>query len=146
MSADDSFRGVPATEYVPSRSDQDLDTIADALEHTSGADDWQVELLQDNQAQLYVIGNRVESQRTVTNERAAVTIYNDHTPAVQPEGDPMTARGFTTRTLLASDLDREQLRASLSDGVTMAALTDNPPFGLPEPSSRSFPSVLTQDP
>jgi predicted Zn-dependent protease len=146
MSAQDSFRGIPAMEDIPSRSNQGLDTIADALEHTAGADDWQVELLQDYEAQLYVIGNRVESQRTVTNERAAVTIYNDHGPAVQHEAAPTTARGFTRRTILTGDLDREQLRASLSDGVTMAALTDNPPFGLPEPSSGSYPGVLTQDP
>jgi PmbA protein len=133
-------------EDIPSRSDWGLETIADALADTPGADDWQVELLQDNEAQLYVIGNKLESRRSVTNERAVVTIYNDHTPAVQSEGGPMTVRGFTTRTLLASDLGQEQLKASLSDGVTMAALTDNPPFGLPEASSANYSRVLTQDP
>jgi PmbA protein len=75
-----------------------------------------------------------------------VTIYSDHAPAVQLEGGPTTVRGFTTRTLLVSDLDQERLRASLSDGVTMASLTDNPPFGLPETPSGSYPSVLAEAP
>jgi predicted Zn-dependent protease len=146
MSAPDSIRGVPAMEDIPSRSDRGLETIADTLIHTPGADDWQVDLLQDSEAQLYVIGNRVESRRSVTNDRAVVTIYNDHPPAAQPDSGPMTARGFTTRTLLAGQLDQEQVQATLSDGVTMAALTDNPPFGLPPASARNYPSVLTQDP
>jgi predicted Zn-dependent protease len=147
MSAQDGNRSIPPMEDTDGRSGEAIDTIADALAQTPGADDWQVELLQENEAQLYVIGNQVESQRTVTNERAVVTIYNDHTPAVQAEGGgPPTARGFTTRTLLASDLDRGQLISSLSDGVTMATLTDNPPFDLPEASSGNYPSVLTQDP
>src|SRR5215469_17624582 len=100
MSAQDSYRGAPAMDDIPSRSDPSLDTIADALAQTSGADDWKVELLKDYEAQRYVIGNRTESHRSVTNERAVVTIYNDHPPALRSDGAPATARGFTTRTLL----------------------------------------------
>jgi predicted Zn-dependent protease len=122
------------------------ENVAAALAATPGADDWQVELLHDDEAQLYLIGNQVESQRTVTNERALVTIYNDHAPAHGPAGNSGLSRGFTTLTLLASDLAEGRLAARLGEGVTMARLTDNPPFGLPDASLGGYPEVVTLDP
>jgi predicted Zn-dependent protease len=123
------------------------ENVAAALEATSGADDWQVELLHDDEAQLYLIGNQVESQRTVTNERAQVTVYNDHEPAQGVAEGAGLSRGFTTLTLLASDVAEGALAARLGDAVTMAHLTDNPTFGLPDVSLvGEYPEVVTMDP
>ncbi|MGO8950616.1 MAG: metallopeptidase TldD-related protein [Ktedonobacterales bacterium] len=137
-------------------TEETIATIANAAAGTPGADDWQVELLHDNEAQLYLIGQQVESQRTVTNERAVVTLYNDHTPGSQTSESPEaeidftsglpTVRGFSTLTLLASDLDDGQLSTRLADGVTAASLTDNPPFGLPEAPAGGYPRVAALDP
>jgi predicted Zn-dependent protease len=121
------------------------EALGAALAATSGADDWQVETLRDEEAQIYLIGDRVEAVRTVTNERARVTIHNDHTPRDSGMGE--RARGMTTVTLLASDAsDPARLAQRLSDAVTVASLTDNPPFGLPEPPAQGYPSVQTVDP
>src|SRR5947209_4525068 len=75
------------------------DVIAGALAATPGVDEWQIELLRDEEQQIYLIGERVESRRTVTGERARVTIHNDHRV-----GDGPLARGVTTLTLLAGDV------------------------------------------
>src|SRR5215469_15691444 len=123
------------------------ESVAAALEATPGADDWRVELLHDDEAQLYLIGNQVESQRTVTNERAQVTVYNDHEPAQGVAEGAGLSRGFTTLTLLASDVAAGALAARLGDAVTMAHLTDNPTFGLPDASLvGEDPEVVTMDP
>ncbi len=124
------------------------ETLAGALANTPGADDWQVELLRDEEAQLYLIGEHVESRRVVTNERARVTLYNDHAPA---GGDgtgaaPTTARGFTTQTLLESDVTDGRLATRLNDAVTIASLTDNPPFTLATAPAGGYPDVVTSDP
>lgn len=133
---------MPIQNQVPVTS-LTTENVAAALAATSGADDWQVELLHDDEAQLYLIGNQVESQRAVTNERALVTVYNDHAPAhALAEGSGLS-RGFTTLTLLTSDLAEGRLTARLGDAVTMARLTDNPPFGLADASFGGYPEVET---
>ena len=123
-----------------------VDEVATALENTSGAHDWQVTLLHDEEAQLYLIGQQVECQRAVMNEQAVVTIYNDHPPSRAQDASSSNARGFTNQVLLASDLEEGRLVARLGDAVTMASLTDNPPFGLPDASFGTYPGVLTVDP
>ena len=55
--------------------------LTDALAATPSADDWQCTVLREDEAQLYLIGARVEEQRRVTNTRAVVALYNDHPPA-----------------------------------------------------------------
>ena len=134
-----------------------LDATATAAAGLPGADDWQVDALHDDEVQLYLIGNQVESRRSVTKERAIVTLYNDHSapgqqlPQVQaiPTEDDAhltTMRGFTTLTLLSSDLDGDRLISRLSDGVIAAGLTDNSPFPLPQAPVGGFPQVTTVDP
>lgn len=119
-----------------------LDAIAGALAATPGVDDWQIELLSDEEQQIYLIGDRVESRRTVSGERARVTIHNDH-----GVGDGTLARGVTTLTLLAGDVaDGAALSRRLRDAVTIASLTNNPPFSLPDvPGTHGFPAVQTVD-
>jgi predicted Zn-dependent protease len=136
---------MPIQNEVPVTS-LTTEDVAAALATTPGADDWQVELLHDDEAQLYLIGNQVESQRAVTNERALVTVYNDHASAQGPAEDSSLSRGFTTLTLLASDLAAGRLATRLGDAVTMARLTDNPIFGLPDASVGEYPEVVTMDP
>src|SRR5215475_2316881 len=97
------MRKMPIDNEVPAPS-LTSENVAAALAATPGADEWQVAVLHDDEAQLYLIGNQVESQRTVTNERALVTVYNDHTPAHGTGESSSLARGFTTLTLLTSDL------------------------------------------
>lgn len=118
------------------------DAIAAALATTPGVDDWQIEVLCDDEQQIYLIGERVESRRSVTGERARVTLHNDHRV-----GDGPLARGVTTLTLLAGDVaDTGALARRLHDAVTIASLTNNPPFSLPDvPGARGFPAVQTVD-
>src|SRR5271165_1922266 len=133
-----------------------LDATATAAAGLPGADDWQVDALHDDEVQLYLIGNQVESRRAVTNERAIVTLYNDHSSSDQQLSPVQTTpteaailptrRGFTTLTLLSSDLDGDRLISRLSDGVIAAGLTDNSPFPLPQAPDGGFPQVTTVDP
>ena len=120
------------------------DQLTEALAATPGADDWQCTTRRDDEAQVYLIGSRVEAQRRVINERTQVALYNDHTPANDASGG--LVRGATTLTLSGDDLaDRARLAARLSDGVAMARLTDNPPFALPAQSTSGYPAVRIND-
>ena len=121
--------------------------LAEALAAAPGAGDWQCVMRRDDEAQMYLIGSRVEAQRRVTNARAQVVLYNDHPPA-NGEGAGL-ARGSTALTLSDSDLiDLTRLAARLGDGVAMARLTDNPPFALPSMQAMpaaGFPAVRIND-
>ncbi|MGH2514331.1 MAG: metallopeptidase TldD-related protein, partial [Ktedonobacterales bacterium] len=121
------------------------EAIGEALAATPGADAWQVDVLRDEETQVYVIGERVESRRQVSNERARVTIHNSHAPHNPSLAGPML--GNTGLTLLPSDTaDMARLQARLRDAVTMASLTDNPPSELPAQPTGGFPTVETLDP
>ncbi|WIG61463.1 MAG: diguanylate cyclase/phosphodiesterase (GGDEF & EAL domains) with PAS/PAC sensor(s) [Ktedonobacterales bacterium] len=132
-----------ANERIANQSALAADTLGAAVAATPGVSDWQIDTIHDEEAQLYLIGDRTEARRDVTNERARVTLYNDH-PAQAGEGQ---ARGATTLTFLASDIAHPDLLAArLNDGVTIASLTDNPPYTLPQPAAGGYPRVETQDP
>lgn len=121
----------------------DAGALADILAATPSANDWQFTIQRDEEAQLYLIGEREEARRQVSNERARVLLYNDH-PGSE-EGSRM--RGVTALSLLASDLaDPQALNARLGDAVTMAGLTDNPYYSLPGQPDQSFPTLETSDP
>lgn len=118
--------------------------LTDALAATPGADDWQCTVLREDEAQLYLIGARVEEQRRVTNTRAVVALYNDHPPASR-DADSL-ARGATALTIASGELaDPERVAARLAEGVAMARLTDNPPFALPAAPVGGFPTVRISD-
>ena len=122
--------------------------LTEALAVTPGADDWQCILLREDEAQLYLIGSRVEAQRRVTNTRALVALYNDHPPAsgVADGAADSMARGATALTLAEGELgDPARLAARLNEGVAMARLTDNLPFALPTMPAGGFPSVRISD-
>lgn len=122
------------------------DTLADALRATPGVDGWQAAVTQREEAQLYLIGDREESRRVVTDERASVTVYNLHSPHGGAEGASQ-ALGMTTFTALPGELaDQAALAARLRDGALMASLTDNQPFTLPGEPHEGYPEVETADP
>ncbi|HLJ82108.1 MAG TPA: metallopeptidase TldD-related protein, partial [Ktedonobacterales bacterium] len=121
------------------------ESIGEALAATSGADAWQVDVARDEETQVYVIGDRTESRRVVTNERAHVTIHNRHAPHNPNLTGPML--GNTDLTLLPGDTaDAANLQVRLRDAVMMASLTDNPPYELPARPEVGFPAVETMDP
>ncbi|HEU5346998.1 MAG TPA: hypothetical protein VFU63_00165, partial [Ktedonobacterales bacterium] len=118
--------------------------LAEVLAATPGADDWECAVQRDDEAQLYLIGSRIEAQRQVINARTRVALYNDHAPASGESTD--LVRGSTALTLSNDDLtDRARLAARLSDGVAIARLTDNPLFALPAMPPGGFPSVSIND-
>ncbi len=49
-----------------------LGRLAEALAATSGADAWQAHARREEEAQLYLIGEKVEARRNVTTERTRV--------------------------------------------------------------------------
>lgn len=123
--------------------------VAELLAGVPGASDWQASALHDDEAQMYLIGDRVESRRTVANERTVVTVFNDHPAHAAAEGqaEEATARGLASVTLLAEDVaDPDRAAARLRDAVTMASLTDSPPFALADPPAGGFPAVANADP
>ncbi|HLY29628.1 MAG TPA: hypothetical protein VKQ36_01245, partial [Ktedonobacterales bacterium] len=132
------------------------ETFGQALAATPGADAWQVEVIGEDEAQLYTIGSRVESRRNVTHQRAHASVYHFHVPQNPAQSDGVgpqdssgatQALGMSELTLLASDVaDPNVLAARLRDGVTMASLTDNPPFRLPGATGHTYPMPLLVDP
>jgi PmbA protein len=123
----------------------DPELLAAVASTTPGASDWRIEILHEEEAQLYVIGDRVEARRAVANERARLAVFNDHAPKDPDAGS--VARGVTGLTLLAADVaDPAHLAARLREAVTVAGLTDNPPFPLPTMPADGYPSVVTVDP
>src|SRR5215813_3264750 len=108
------------------------EAIIRTLTALPGADEWQLEVLRDDETQLYLIGDRPEGRRAVTNLRARVTLHNDHTPRDPSSGS--RARGTASIALLPEDVaNPAEMVARLQEGVAMAGLTDNLPFHLPAP-------------
>lgn len=121
------------------------EAIGEVLAALHGADAWQVDVLRDEESQIYVIGDRTEAHREITNEQARVTIHNLHAPHNPDLFGPML--GNTELTLLPSDVaNATNLDVALRDAVMIASLTDNPPYDLPAPPDGLFPTVATLDP
>ncbi len=121
-------------------------TLAGALDTTPGVDAWQAAVTQREEAQIYLIGEREESRRVVTDERVSVTLHNLHAPHASAEGAGQ-ALGATSFTMPANALeDRAALAARLRDGALMASLTDNQPFALPGQPREGYPEVEAADP
>jgi len=123
------------------------DQLAEALAVTPGADAWQGHVRRDEEAQLYLIGERVEARRSVTTERTRISAHNTHAPhSPGPDGDE-AASGSAAITLLPEEsADPAQLATRLREAVAMAALTDNRPYELPAPPSTGYPAVEVSDP
>ena len=114
-----------------------LKRIIARLQAHAAVHDWRVELNRKRSYQLFLVGERVESVRTVETVRAQVRIYNDHP---SPEGE--MARGEATFIVHPQDGDSAIAR-KLEEAVFMAGLTSNPPFGLPGPAD--YPAVEVLD-
>jgi len=125
----------------------DPERLATALAATPGADAWQLEVLRDEEAQLYLIGDRVEARRTVTSERARVVVHNRHAPREGSDVGADRALGLAALTLLPGDAEDDgALAARLRDAVAMASLTDNRPYALPPMPAGGVPAVRKGDP
>jgi predicted Zn-dependent protease len=126
------------------------ETLAAALDALPGANEWQIEARRTEETQLYAIGDRIESRRVVVDEQARVTLHNDHAPrAGEGSSDGPSAalaRGSATLTLLPDEIaNAGQLAARLAETLTIAGLTDNPVFRLPDPPA-AYPAAETVDP
>lgn len=132
-------------EETRARLEATADQLAAAARVTPGVDAWQIASAHREEAQVYLIGADIEeARRIVSDEDAAVTLYNRHTPHT-PESAGQ-ALGATTLTVLPHELDdKERLGARLRDGALMASLTDNQPFMLPRMPDQGFPVVETED-
>jgi predicted Zn-dependent protease len=124
-----------------------LERLAETLAATSGADAWQAHAKREEEAQLYLIGEKVEARRSVTTERTRVVAHNTH-PSHDEQGEraePM--RGSAAITLLPEEsADPARLATRLREAVAMAALTDNQPYDLPAPPPAGYPTVEISDP
>ena len=120
-------------------------TVTGALAELPEADAWQATSVTEEQAQLYVIGEQVESRRDVNTARIDVVLHNTHDPHAPDEPGPVS--GSANVTLLANDItDRAMLFARLNYAATIASLTDNQPYALPDAPPDGFPAVATTDP
>jgi len=115
-----------------------LERIIRQLESHSSVHDWQVKLNHKRSHQLFLVGERVESERTVETVRAQVRIFNDHP---SPGGE--TVRGDASFILLPQD-GESVIAQKLQEAVFMAGLVGNPPFSLPGPADYPQVEVLDQ--
>ena len=135
-----------STPYETSISSAEMArAVMDALNDMPEADAWQATTITEEQTQLYVIGEQVESQRAVRDARVEVVLHNIHEPHAPDAAGPVS--GSSSVTLLATDAaDNATLYARLSYAATIASLTDNQPYALPGVPSSDFPAVQTSDP
>ncbi len=110
--------------------------IIKQLRSHTAVHDWQVEFNRKRSHQLFLVGERVESLRTVETVRARVRIYNNHP---SPEGE--TARGEATFIVHPQDGEAAIAR-KLEEATFVAGLVSNPPFGLPGPAEYPVVEVL----
>jgi PmbA protein len=124
-----------------------LERLAETLAATPCADAWQAHARREEEAQLYLIGEKVEARRVVTTERTRVVAHNTH-PAHNEQGERAEPlRGSAAITLLPEEsADPARLATRLREAVAMAALTDNRPYDLPAPPSAGYPAVEISDP
>ena len=115
-----------------------LEGIVRQLESHGSVHDWQVEVNHQRGHQLFLVGERVESERTVETVRAQVRIFNDH-----PSPGGQTVRGEASFILLPQD-GESAIAQKLQEAVFMAGLVGNPLFSLPGPADYPQVEVLDQ--
>src|SRR5215831_21155191 len=86
-----------AATQIGATGDLALGRLAEALAATSGADAWQAHARREEEAQLYLIGEKVEARRVVVSERARVVVHNSHPSHDEQAGE--TALGGAAITL-----------------------------------------------
>jgi PmbA protein len=136
--------GVSAADADTARSA----TLADTLRATANVSAWSVVTSRHDEAQLYLIGERDESRRIVSDAHAEITLHNLHTPHASDPGEGTgLALGVTTVTALAGEIaDSTALAARLRGAALMASLTDNRPYTLPTQPATGYPAVEIFDP
>jgi len=133
------------TTQTDATGDLALGRLAEALAATSNAHAWQAHARREEEAQLYLIGEKVEARRVVTSERTRVVVHNAHAPRDEQAGE--TAHGSAAITLLPEEIaDPTRLADRLREAVAIAALTDNRPYDLPPPPPTGYPAIEVSDP
>src|SRR5690349_19121368 len=89
-----------STGSTDATSDLALERLTGALAATPGADAWQAHAQHEEEAQLYLIGEKVEAQRVVTTERTRVIVHNPHSPHSSEGDSAEPAHGSAAITLL----------------------------------------------
>lgn len=110
--------------------------LLDALRRHPGVHDWTARRQVGRSAQIYLVGNAVESIRQVEREAYEVEVLNDH----QVGGEAF--RGAARVPISGPDLDR--LSDVLDAATTMANLVHNPPWTPPD--AHPLPEVELADP
>jgi predicted Zn-dependent protease len=111
--------------------------LIDLLNQHPDVAQWSVLHEQKREWQHYLIQQRPEATREVTQEVYLVTLYHSH-PHPTAQG---TAMG--TATITITDADLPNLGAKLEEGLLAASLTNNEPWSLPQPSG--YPDVPLVD-
>ena len=93
--------------------------------------DWTLTRVCENETQLYLIGEAIESLRRIDSTKYILRIFNRHDGLV----------GDSTITVL--DSDSGSLNDKLNEGVFMASIVANPPYKLPLPCV--YPHVQIKD-
>ncbi len=104
----------------------ELDAVIRSLTETRGVDDWVLRETRDDEVQAYVAGDRTETVRRIEATRWGGTVLNDHAGKRGMAAFHLTDGGDPPARVLA-------------DAVTMASLSNNPPFRLPAPAA--YPTV-----
>ncbi len=93
--------------------------------------DWTLTRVCENETQLYLIGEALESLRRIDSTKHILRIFNRHDGLV----------GDSAITILESDSG--SLNDKLNEGVFMASIVANPPYKLPLPGV--YPHVYIKD-
>ncbi|GEM_PF-4286672 len=104
----------------------EFEAVIRTLADTRGVDDWVLRETRDEEVQAYVAGDRTETIRRMEAVRWGGTVLNDHGGKRGMAAFHLTDGGDPPARVLA-------------DAVTMASLSDNPPFRLPAPGA--YPAV-----
>jgi PmbA protein len=119
-----------------------LEQLIATLERHGDVHDWAVQVRRSRSVQVYLIGNAVESRRSVSTQTFGVEVYNDHLRPAAGGTAGEAARGVASIQLVPADHDRLDTR--VDEAVQMARLVHNPPYALAGPST--YPDVPIADP
>jgi predicted Zn-dependent protease len=103
-----------------------LDKIVQALKARSELTGWSVRHLITREAQVYLVGQKMEAQRTVADERYRIEVFRQTTG---PDGTPGMGVGEIS---LLPDGD---VQASIDKASLVAGLVCNPMHSLPAPAA-----------
>jgi predicted Zn-dependent protease len=103
-----------------------LNRIIEALQKRNDLAGWTVRHIQNREAQVYLVPQGIESQRSVNGERYLIDVLRNTTTT---DGSPAMGSGN------ASLLPGDNIAHAIDQAALVAGLVSNPVYGLPEPAS-----------